>query len=213
MRVLRGFALACSAAVTLSGLLPAQIILASNVTRSQRIESLLEKPARLEVQDVSLTVALTKLSTQSGVTVGFSPSILRSDAWTVACKCAGLTVADALDRLLAKLPLRYEERDNQIVVLPTVTPDPVAAPVVSPVLLMPTSTNQRVAADSIVSGKVVDEASRLPLADARITSSAGGRSAVTDARGRFRSDPVGARGDDHREPHRSPAGHATGARR
>jgi TonB-linked SusC/RagA family outer membrane protein len=190
MRLLHGTVLAGFALLSWSELLPAQVVVATTERGSERAPSLLKRPARLDVRDVSLTVALTRLSTQSGVTVGFSPSILRSDAWIVACKCATVTVADALDRLLDRLPLRYEEREDQIVIVPVTKMEPprvvsVGAFVPEPLRLAPINTNQRVSADSIVSGRVVDEASHLPLADARITSSTGGRTAVTDARGDF----------------------------
>lgn len=185
MRVLRFAMVGISAALVAP--LPAQIILASNVAH-QRV-SLLDQPARLDVSEVTLSVALTRLAAQSGVAVGFSPSMLRADTRTVACRCMSRTVAEALDLLLAGLPVRYEERDQQVVVLP----NPLAArseiPVPAYALtagLPAMTTNMRVAADSIVSGRVVDASTRAPLADARITVAGGGRTAITDAGGEFR---------------------------
>ncbi|HQW67625.1 MAG TPA: STN and carboxypeptidase regulatory-like domain-containing protein, partial [Gemmatimonadales bacterium] len=124
------------------------------------------------------------------MSVGFSPTKLRSDSRTVACRCADLTIAEALNRLLIGLPVRYEERENQIVVVPgagtPLMPEVAALNVTEAAALPIITTNQRIAADSIVSGRVVDAASRAPLADARITVAGGGRTAVTDARGEFR---------------------------
>ena len=188
MRMLRSSLMAVMLAVGAVEVLPAQIILASATPAVPGAQTLLDLPARLDVRDVSLTVALTRLSAQSGVPVGFSPSLLRSDGRTVQCTCAAVTVAEALNRLLNGLPVRYLERDNQIVVVPTagaLVPEvpPAAAPAGAlPVL----TTNARIAADSIVAGRVVDATTRTPLADARVTVAGGGRTAVTDARGEFR---------------------------
>jgi TonB-linked SusC/RagA family outer membrane protein len=178
-------ALAVSAAA-----MPAQMVLASNFRGEQVPRSLLEMPARLDVRDVSLTVALSRLSSLSGVPVGFSPSLLRSDDRKVACKCANVTVADALDRLLVGLPVRYVEREKQIVLLLVGASDPAeteraAAPSAVPAPEKPSTTNVRAPTDSIVSGRVIDEATRQPLADAIVGVVGGTRKAVTDARGDF----------------------------
>ena len=115
-------------------------------------------PARLDVRGVSLTIALTRLASESGVSVGFSPTKLRSDSRTVACRCADLTIAEALNRLLIGLPVRYEERENQIVVVPgagtPLMPEVAALNVTEAAALPIITTNQRIAADSIVSGRV-----------------------------------------------------------
>lgn len=92
MQGLRRHALAMLAALVslpMGEAAAAQVVLASN-SGPQAGRSLLEQPAHLEVRDVSLTVALARLATQSGVPLGFSPSMLRSDARTVACACAAL---------------------------------------------------------------------------------------------------------------------------
>ena len=110
MQVLRRTALLGLVSLALSEVLSAQVMFASN-SRTPQVSSsrpLLELPARLEVKEVSLTEALVRLSTQSGVTVGFSPSLLRSDARTVECSCLSLSVGEALTRLLEGLPVRYE---------------------------------------------------------------------------------------------------------
>lgn len=190
MRVLRCTVLVAVTWLCLAPPLSAQVVLASTSKGMQRTQSLLELPARLDVRDVSLTVALTRLSTESGVAVGFSPSILRSDARTVACRCQDITVGEALDRLLNGLPVRYVERESQIVLVPaSQAPAPNSTPAATigaPGALPVITTNQRIAADSIVSGRVVDAATRVPLADARVTVTGGGRTAVTDAGGEFR---------------------------
>ena len=190
MRTLRCYVVAALTAITVVQAVPAQVVLASATRTPQRGQSLLDLPARLDVRGVSLTIALTRLASESGVSVGFSPTKLRSDSRTVACRCADLTIAEALNRLLIGLPVRYEERENQIVVVPgagtPLMPEVAALNVTEAAALPIITTNQRIAADSIVSGRVVDAASRAPLADARITVAGGGRTAVTDARGEFR---------------------------
>lgn len=188
MRVVRRSILAGAAALAVATALDAQVMLASNSGSGQRV-SLLEQPARLDVSEVSLTVALTRLSSQSGVIVGFSPSMLRTDARTVVCRCMSVTVGEALDRLLNGLPVRYEERDGQVLVVPAAGAPRVDIPVPGlsdPLAARPITTNQRISADSIVAGRVVDATTRAPLADARITVQGGGRTAISDARGEFR---------------------------
>ena len=177
-------------APTLAAGLSAQVVLASSGTL-QSFRSLLAQPARLEVRDVSLTDALTRLSRESGVTVGFSPSLLRADTRTVACACAALTVAEALDQLLRGVPVRYEERDGQVLLIPVTAP-PVARPVVPPAVVAEPAapvvytTSMKLAADSMVSGRVVDDGTRQPLTDARVVVAGTARTALTDARGEFR---------------------------
>lgn len=198
MQGLRRHALAVLAALVslpMGEAAAAQVVLASN-SGPQAGRSLLEQPAHLEVRDVSLTVALTRLATQSGVPLGFSPSMLRSDARTVACACAALTVGEALERLLAGVPVKYEERDGQVLLIP-VSAAPVARPMAppavsadpapsSPAVPVVYTTGMRLAADSMVSGRVVDEVTRQPLTDARVSVAGTARLALTDARGEFR---------------------------
>lgn len=202
MQVLRRTAMLGLVSLALSEVLSAQVMFASNSRTPQTSSSrpLLELPARLEVKEVSLTEALVRLSTQSGVTVGFSPSLLRSDARTVECSCLSLSVGEALTRLLEGLPVRYEERDGQILLIPVASgtvsrPDlPATAPTLLPTTPMVYTTNMRLVADSLVTGRIVDEVTRQPLTDARVTVTGAGRSALTDARGEFRIMLGGATG-------------------
>ena len=103
MRTLRCYVVAALTAITVVQAVPAQVVLASATRSPQRGQSLLDLPARLDVRGVSLTIALTRLASESGVSVGFSPTKLRSDSRTVACRCADLTIAEALNRLLIGL--------------------------------------------------------------------------------------------------------------
>lgn len=194
MQVLRRTAMLGLVSLALSEVLSAQVMFASNSRTPQTSSSrpLLELPARLEVKEVSLTEALVRLSTQSGVTVGFSPSLLRSDARTVECSCLALSVGEALTRLLEGLPVRYEERDGQILLIPVASgtvsrPElPATAPTLLPTTPMVYTTNMRLVADSLVTGRIVDEVTRQPLTDARVVVAGTTRVALTDARGDFR---------------------------
>jgi TonB-linked SusC/RagA family outer membrane protein len=187
MRVLRSSWALVLAILALSEVLPAQVILANNRERVPQIAtSLLAAPAQLDLDAVSLTTALTRLSQHSGVSIGFSPSLLGSDRVTVACKCGALTLGAALDQLLSGLPIRYVEQDDQIVLVPsrasTVSADVFGAarPATS------YTTNMLAQADSVITGRVVDESTRQPLVDVRVVVVGRGREARTDARGEFR---------------------------
>jgi TonB-linked SusC/RagA family outer membrane protein len=196
------FAIVGLAVVPLRAELPAQARYATAFHAAQTppsvpaTASLLTRRAGLEVNNVSLTAALMRLSKESGVTVGFSPTMLRSDGRVVDCACADVSVAVALDRLLTGLPARYEERADQIYVTitaPVAPQTPAATVAAAPVapranaeFLPVITTNMRLAGDSVVSGRIVSEAGRQPLPDVRIAVVGGGRTAVSDSRGEFR---------------------------
>lgn len=77
--------------------------------------SLLDRPARLLIDGVLLTEALTELQTRSGTPLVFSPSLL-PQAQRVTCTCERQTVGTALDRILAGLQLTYAEVGDYIVI-------------------------------------------------------------------------------------------------
>ncbi len=82
---------------------------------------LLNRPARLEVREVSLETAIRQLSQRSGVPFAFSPDVLRSHG-TVSCFCTDATVAVALDSLLAGTGLVYSETTRRVVLSPPAAP-------------------------------------------------------------------------------------------
>ena len=80
--------------------------------------ALLDRPARLRVQNVSLADALGELERRSGVPLAFSPSLLPNGA-SLACACDAATIGEALERLLADVPFTFREADGQVIVVPT----------------------------------------------------------------------------------------------
>src|SRR5688572_9820045 len=96
--------------------LAAQIIAQQSEKGSKpAFTSLLDKPARTEVQDTPLAQALAELQHRSGVPLAFSPSLL-ARAGSVTCHCNLLTVGQALDQLLSGTPFTYAELAGQVLV-------------------------------------------------------------------------------------------------
>ncbi len=163
-------------------------------------DGLLDRPALLDVRDVSLTQALTSLSENSGVVVAFSPTLLSSDGRRVACRCADRTVAQALDRLLAGTSFRYTARDGQVILTPVALIRPgrpaegsgVHAELALVNLASVLSDSPPAAArltteyqDAAIGGVVVDQSNRQPLGAARVTVVGSTKSAISDERGQF----------------------------
>lgn len=82
---------------------------------AQEASSLLERPARLDVEGVTLAQALTALQRTSGVAVAFSPDLLPAEA-DRSCRCAEVTVGEALERLLRGTGLEAVPGRRQIMV-------------------------------------------------------------------------------------------------
>jgi hypothetical protein len=78
-------------------------------------QSLLDRIARLDVEDVTIEVALRSLHRSSGVAIAFSPDRLPPGR-RVTCHCRVLTVRQALDRLLDGTDLQYQEGRRQILI-------------------------------------------------------------------------------------------------
>jgi hypothetical protein len=76
---------------------------------------MLDRPARLDVRDVPLEKALVLLQRASGVALAYSPDLV-PDERRVSCACRGVTVAQALDRLLEGTGLRYRLGDDNVVI-------------------------------------------------------------------------------------------------
>ena len=91
-------------------------------------QSLLDRVARLDVEDVTLEVALRTLQRSSGVAIAFSPDRLPPER-RVTCRCRLLTVRQALDRLLEGTDLQYHTGQRQLLIgrpLASQQTDPVA---------------------------------------------------------------------------------------
>lgn len=79
--------------------------------------TLLATISMLSIEQAPLPEALARLAEQSNVQIAFSPSLLPAGV-RVACDCATLNLARALDRLLADTDLGYVELGSQVVVVP-----------------------------------------------------------------------------------------------
>ncbi len=173
------------------------------------VDRLLDRPALVDVRNVSLTEALTTLSENSGVVVAFSPTLLASDGRKVGCDCSQRTVAQALDQLLAGTSFRYSVRDGQVILTPV---EPVVPrrrefrSALSPELMLASapvpavresdwleSRGPAVVQEREISGTVTDQNSRQPLTGARVSVIGTNRAVQTDTRGAFRI--VGVTGD------------------
>lgn len=82
---------------------------------AQATGTLLDRPARLDVRDVPLEKALVLLQRASGVSLAYSPDLLPEEH-RVSCPCKGMTVAQALDRVLKGTGLRYRLGDQNVVI-------------------------------------------------------------------------------------------------
>ena len=106
--------------IILIGLLAAYTPVAqAQDTRQGDDVGLLSRPARLEVDGVSLETAIRQLSRRSGVPFAFSPDLLQRHG-TVNCSCHQVTVGVALDTLLKGTGLVYRETANRVVLSPPV---------------------------------------------------------------------------------------------
>jgi iron complex outermembrane receptor protein len=167
---------------------------------------LLDRPARLMIVEVSLSEALTTLSEAAGVPIAYSPSLLRKSGRPATCACREVSVAEALDRILTGTVFTYSEMGKQVVVLPRSEPparEPEArlvnaggskeidmrgplSTVLVPIMLAAAPLKAQPPQDAQgVAGRVVDQESGAPLADAQVQVLNGSRASTTNADGRF----------------------------
>ena len=94
-------------------------ILASVGMELAEIQStaILERPAGVEAEAVSLAEMLHTLRSRSGVPITFSPSLLAGER-TVTCKCRDRTVREALDHVLTGTDFSWESVGQQVIVEP-----------------------------------------------------------------------------------------------
>lgn len=131
--------------------------------------SLLATPARLVVEELPLADALARLSERSSVQIAFSPTLL-PPGHLVACACATLNIARALDHMLEGTELGYVELGTQVIVVPL-------------------APSERHRLDATIRGRVRTEVA-IPLADATAILRPAGdstdeRMAFTDGLGFF----------------------------
>jgi hypothetical protein len=89
--------------------------------------TVLNRPAHLDVHDVTLEVALQDLSRRSGVPIAFSPDLVTGSG-RVSCSCLEVTVREALDSLLSGTGLTYSELATHVVIGPRGGESPPAPP-------------------------------------------------------------------------------------
>jgi hypothetical protein len=158
-------------------------------------QSLLSRPARLEVKDVTVAAALTALRDAAGVNIVFSPSLL-PEGRRVSCDCASVTVELALERILSGTGFDHQEMRYQIVIRP-----PRSAAWGTPVALSGLSTEVSFASTGMprlvlpsvpapaladtISGVVVSAESGQPLPNAIVSVGGTSQGALTDRNGRF----------------------------
>jgi len=88
---------------------------AAQLQVSMASASLLDRPARIALDNVTLPAALMELQRNSGVPLAYSPSLLETEGRT-SCSCTTLSVGEALDRILTGTRFRYEDLGGQILI-------------------------------------------------------------------------------------------------
>ena len=136
--------------------------------------TLLSRTARLELASDRIAPALDALMRSAGVRIAYSESLLPRDH-RVTCRCADVSVAAALDSLLAGLAYQWSEAKGQIVV------EPVGLP----------REEARVVAT--ISGIITDSASDRPLTAAQVivVGTSLGAMSGDDGRYQLRGIPAG----------------------
>ncbi len=161
------------------------VVYAGGLSRSR---DLLLRDARLTVAATPVADALIELQKQSGVPIAFSRSLL-PQRHLVDCRCESVTVGEALDSLLNRIPFVPSVQDEQIVVVPR----PVLRNSYVPTsglsttranALLHASFLKRIQQRTIV-GTVVDGRA-VPIRGARVSVVGGTTSALTEEGGRFR---------------------------
>lgn len=159
-------------------------------------QELLAKPARLEVENVTIAEALIALRETAEVNIVFSPTLL-PEGRRVTCTCTGATVEQALERILEGTGFDPVEMQHQIVIRPPETARwqrqvALSAPptafaymsartpqVLSPPVQAPTLQDT-------VTGVVVSAETGQPLPNAIVSVAGSEMGALTDSEGRFR---------------------------
>lgn len=160
--------------------------------------SRLQWPALLEIESVSLDLALQALHRASGVNLLYSPSQLPRIA--VNCACRDRTIEQALERLLEGTRLTFQEVEEEVVIVPARVESPyrqsvfvsatslAASPLRAVRHMLPFSRQRQ---DSVVAGVVVDAATGVAIEGAQIVIDGTRLSGVTSADGRFRIGGLG----------------------
>lgn len=148
----------------------------------------LDRPARLSVDDVPLTEGLRELHQRSGIALAYSPSLMPS-ARRVSCDCRGITVRDALARMLDGLPVQITELEGDLVLLVPARRD-MAPPMDSrvdrtPVTTLAIAPIRSPAAVGRVTGKVTNAVTGQPIASAQVAVDGTTLGALSGEDGRY----------------------------
>ncbi|MHB1168976.1 MAG: STN domain-containing protein, partial [Longimicrobiales bacterium] len=202
LRLLATAAVALGAALPAGAQMPAQISLAP--------ESLLDRPARVALTNVSLPQGLMALQQQSGVPLAYSPSLLETEG-RISCECTTLTVRQALERMLAGTRYRYEDIGGQILIERRAAPqvEPASHGAASFITSAAAPADVRLAgaeraqtslwskitggigemfargAPGTIRGRVIDEATQEPLASVQVYVTGTSLNSLTDASGNY----------------------------
>ena len=164
-------------------------------------DALLSRPANLTVRNAPMAGALQKLFEASGTTLAFSPSQIDSKGGTVSCECATKTVGEALDLILGDSPFTYLVLQGQVLVhlRPTIDLAPIA-PIspstaflgqpggsldIEPALALATPAPVLPQQDGNVTGVVLNQRSRNPLASVAVSIADLGLGVASEANGRY----------------------------
>lgn len=180
--------------------------LASNVRRlsSDQLQdsSILARPAKLIVREVTLEAAFDALESSSGVAVAYSPALLPKEQ-RVTCLCQEVTIEEAMAELLGGTGLELLIATDQVVIrqqrqLPAPRLAPGATIVLNrtAVTLQPPMPRSSVTRQdhvlATVSGRVTERGTGRPLESASVQVAGTGLGAFTDADGRFAIQEVPA---------------------
>ena len=135
---------------------------------AQASPGLLARRAYLEVENVTLRVAIQALHQSSGIRVAFSPDLLPAGR-SVTCHCRDLTVGQALDSILSGTGLRATEGRRQIIIGPVGNGD-----------------GPDTSGEGTLTGTVVEVGRSLPVPGADVRLLPGHQASSTGRDGRFR---------------------------
>jgi outer membrane receptor protein involved in Fe transport len=155
-------------------------------------------PARLRVDNVPLTDALTELHRHSGVRLAFSPSLL-SDTRKVTCHCEAVTVGEALRSILRGTAFSYVELGGHVLIEPrqpeqrsaiylaqslglSIAPAAAMMAPSAPSVLLPAAASPR---DGRLIGRVVAARSLAPMGQVQISLAGTELGTLTQSDGRF----------------------------
>jgi TonB-linked SusC/RagA family outer membrane protein len=198
-----------TAALLVATAIPGMARAQTSLARLGDPNSPLDRPARLVVENVPLPQGLAALQEQSGVPLAYSATLMAGTG-LVSCRCAAVTVREALDRMLADTGFGYETIGRQVVVRRTAETRPSLmrtgrAPAVgSPELALPEVELEAIpeqssspsgfwahvralfsAAPGTVRGRVTDEQSGMPVAQAYVVILETSFTALTDDYGDY----------------------------